>query len=176
MRLLVPSDAIRLFNLINDNREFIGAHLSWVKNMKTLADEESYVQKRIVGANAKTSFEYTIETLAGDFLGLIGTDPVSEELWDKGMSIDYENKIVSFAYFIDPKFQGNGYITEALDALIKIARALGFLKVQFGIEPENEKSIRVARRAGAVYNKAADSYILGLVPAPPTRLVLERDR
>ena len=166
MRFLQESDAARLFRLINENREFIGRHLDWVNNVKTLADEEKYVKQRMERIKAKAGFDWTIETKAGDFIGYIGTDPVTVELYEQGLSIDYENKIVSFAYFMAPKYTGNGYMTEALRALINIARDLGFRRVQFCPEPENKKSIAVMKRCGMQYDSTGDTYFIDLQNSP----------
>lgn len=149
LRALRKSDAGPLFSLIDKNRGFIGAHLDWVDCVKTLKDEEKYVAARIAEWKIKAGFNWIIETAKGGLIGFIGTDPVSSDLWKKRKYIDFDNKILSFAYFLDPKYTGKGYMTEALRALIDISRNLGFKRVQFGIGAENIKSIAVVKRLGA---------------------------
>jgi len=148
LRALGADDAGRLFNLIDSNRAFIERFLDWPDYIQTVIDEEKYIESRLIVAANKMGFDWVIETPNGDTVGYIGTDPVTMELGKQKIDIDFKNKTISFAFFINPKFSGNGYMTEALGALIGVARGLGFRRVEIHAEPENKKSIAVAMRCG----------------------------
>ncbi|MCL2331111.1 MAG: GNAT family N-acetyltransferase [Proteobacteria bacterium] len=163
LRALHPDDAVALFNLVNAQRGHIGKYLDWPERVKTLEDEEKYVAARMAAAAGKTGFDWVIETPAGKMIGYIGTDPVSKSLWMREKSdIDWENKTVSFAFFMDEAQTGKGYMTEALQALISVAAALGFARAEIHTDPENAAAVAVARKCGMRAGKPAGVFVVDL--------------
>ena len=76
--------------------------------------------------------------------------------------MDWKNGAVSFSYFMDKNKTGNGYMTEALKELIKISFDMWFRRVQYSIDPKNEKSIGVAKRCGLIQQKGDGEFYLDL--------------
>ena len=69
---------------------------------------------------------------------------------DVGLSLDeHEPGVVKIGYTMDPGFQGRGYATEAVAALVDYAfEGLGAAKVRAFASAENLASIRVAEKVG----------------------------
>jgi len=69
---------------------------------------------------------------------------------DVGLSVaDGEPGVIKVGYTIDPAFQGNGYATEAIRALVEYAfETLGAELVRAHASAENVPSIRVAEKVG----------------------------
>ena len=56
-------------------------------------------------------------------------------------------------YDMHPDFWGNGYMTEAMRAILAFARdAMKVRRIETGINQENEKSIKLVERLGFVYS------------------------
>lgn len=69
---------------------------------------------------------------------------------DVGLSLDeHEPGVIKIGYTMDPDFQGRGYATEAVTALVDYAfDGLGAEKVRAFASAENLASIRVAEKVG----------------------------
>jgi len=69
---------------------------------------------------------------------------------DVGLSVaDGEPDVIKVGYTIDPAFQGLGYATEAIRALVEYAfETLGATVVRAHASAENAQSIRVAEKVG----------------------------
>lgn len=149
LKFLTLADAPALFELIKSNRAFIGKHLDWVEYIKTPQDEINYVQSKVRQRQALKSFDWCIfKNRTNELLGYIGTDPVDENLMKNGDYIDWQNGVVSFAYFLKQIATGQGYMTEALNAVKDAAIKLGFSRVEINSDAANIKSQQVAQRCG----------------------------
>jgi RimJ/RimL family protein N-acetyltransferase len=82
--------------------------------------------------------QFTVERKDGRIVG------------DVGLSVaDGEPGVIKVGYTIDPAFQGLGYATEAIRALVKYAfETLGAELVRAHASAENAPSIRVAEKVG----------------------------
>lgn len=154
LKSLRTEDAGILFNLIESQRDYIGKYLDWVKYVKTLDDEIKYIDRRLKEEKNFKGFDWCIfKNDTNEFLGYIGTDPVSVELFESGASVDWESGIISFAFFLKVEATGNGYMTEALGTLKDIAIEFGFKRIEINSEDENIKSQKVAERCGFNHDK-----------------------
>ena len=59
-----------------------------------------------------------------------------------------ENDTIEIGYVIHPDYQGKGYATEAVHAMIEELLKMGFRKVKAGYFEENEASRRVMEKCG----------------------------
>jgi len=152
-KALDSDDAEKIFKLISSERKYIGEFLEWVDNIRTIEDEVKYVKTQTEAAKDLLGFDWCIyENSTSKFLGYIGTDPVTFELFKDGKFIDWDNGIISFAYFLKQEANGNGYMTEALGKMRDIAIELGFSRVEINSEVENIKSQNVAKRCGFIHD------------------------
>lgn len=74
----------------------------------------------------------------GAFIGTVGF-----------ADFDFENNIGEVGYVLNPSYQGKGYMTEAVNAVLSVAFVrIGLDKVVLRIMEENRASIRLAKRLG----------------------------
>ncbi len=82
----------------------------------------------------------------GTFIGTVGF-----------ADFDFENNTGEVGYVLNPSYQGNGYMTEAVSAVLSVAfERIGLDKVILRIMEENRASIRLALRIGFVLERIGD--------------------
>lgn len=70
--------------------------------------------------------------------------------------------ISEIGYDLSPKFWGRGYMTEALRAVIAFAaEEMVLIRLDAHIYPENEKSVRIARKLGFRFMGRTEMYYNG---------------
>ena len=70
---------------------------------------------------------------------------------------DFENNVGEVGYVLNPAYQGNGYMTEAVSAILSVAfERIGLEKVNLRIMEENKPSMRLARRLGFDFIKVGE--------------------
>ncbi len=83
---------------------------------------------------------------SGTFIGTVGF-----------ADFDYENNIGEVGYVLNPSYQGKGYMTEAVTAVLSVAfDRIGLDKVVLRIIDENRASIRLANRLGFILERESD--------------------
>ena len=103
---------------------------------------------------------------------------------------DFDIGVYEIGYWIDVKYQGQGFVTEFVTAITRFAlEYLSAIRVQIATQVENEKSVSVAKRCGfsceatmknhrvdCETNKPADSYLFvatSLENIPVIEIVVE---
>lgn len=75
--------------------------------------------------------------------------------------IDFNNNIGELGYVLNPLYQGRGYMSEAVNEILKMAfTVLEFDKVVLRIMEENNASIRFAKRNGFSLERIGDTPLL----------------
>ncbi len=70
---------------------------------------------------------------------------------------DFENNSGEVGYVLNPAYQGKGYMTEAVKAILGVAfDRIGLNKVNLRIMEENKASIRLAERSGFAFEKIGE--------------------
>lgn len=83
----------------------------------------------------------------GTFIGTVGF-----------ADFDYDNNLGEVGYVLNPAYQGKGYMTEAVTAILSVAfDRIGLDKVVLRIIDENRPSIRLARRLGFTLDHVSDT-------------------
>lgn len=67
-----------------------------------------------------------------------------------------EDDEIEIGYVIHSDYQGHGYATEAVRAVIQELREMGFRKVTAGCFSDNEASFRVMKKCGMTQTEAAE--------------------
>lgn len=64
-------------------------------------------------------------------------------------AIDSSTMTCEIGYVLSPKYRGNGYMTEAVNAVLELSfKKLGILNTELRIILQNESSVRLAERVG----------------------------
>lgn len=140
LELQSPYHDHELFHLVNDNREFIGQHLTWVHKVNYLKDIQRYMKRDLQGmANARRwAWLIRYEGQAVGKIGLFITMPAIEEC--------------ELHYFLSKNFTGKGIITKSAKIVTDFAiNVLNLKHVLIGFSTQNPKSGAVAERLGFQY-------------------------
>ena len=81
-------------------------------------------------------------------------------------SIDFKyipkDGVTEVGYGLNPKYEGNGYMTEALGGFLRFGKTLGVKKVVAETFKENVRSQNVLRRCGFNFERADASFWFGI--------------
>ena len=70
---------------------------------------------------------------------------------------DFENNTGEVGYVLNPAYQGNGYMSEAVSAVLSVAfDCIGLERVDLRIMEENKPSMRLASRLGFYFEKIGE--------------------
>nr|CAB3262952.1 uncharacterized protein LOC100185738 [Phallusia mammillata] len=172
LRPVLQSEAQVSFDLVDKNRERLREWLYWVDDIRYVKDECKFVKE----AQARVQDGKTLE------LGLYYRVSTSSEEWTMiGMCgfVTILNDHGKLGYWIDSSFTGKGIITACCTYLIKLGlETLKFDSISLDAEPENVKSIAVAKRLGLVtdgivyqsnqFGKEVDVFTFTLPKTKPT--------
>jgi RimJ/RimL family protein N-acetyltransferase len=126
----------------------------WAWNAPTIQDTERFVRREQAQFLTRQKLPYLlIEKLHGSHVGSISLN-----------HIDWSVSSCEIAYFLNSTFAGKGYMTEAVNALTKLAfDKLSFRRIEIRMDIRNHKSRNVAERCGyqleaTLQNHALDVY------------------
>ncbi len=113
--------------------------IPWAKKTPTLARTRRFCARNIKGHRTRKEFGYLIFARdTGDLVGGIGLHRV-----------DWAIPKLEIGYWIGTRFEGRGYVTEAVRALTDFAfKKLGAVRMELLCDLDNRKSSKVAKRAG----------------------------
>jgi len=111
--------------------------MPWAKHLPTLDDTIYTLEDAITKAKLDEEYWLLIFTLDGTFVGSTGLH-----------NIDWRKPSGEIGYWIDSQQVGQGYASEAIDAIAKFARdTMGLRRIQITTSDRNTRSWRVAERA-----------------------------
>lgn len=133
----LESDAQKLFDLVDGNREMLQEWLIWVPQIKSEADIEAFIHKCQEEYSKKTGMQMGLwdeEKLVGT-IGLINIDLTSNK--------------ASIGYWLSSDYQGNGTMTQAVKSLMAYSfDTLDLNRIELKIARKNSKSRSIAERLG----------------------------
>lgn len=134
------SDAEDVFNIINNQREYLGKWLPFVEYTRELKDTQNFIESELKTPKSKLEFIFTIRK-KDIFIGLItikGTDTL--------------NKKTEIGYWLSEKEQGQGIMTKAVDRLCDfIFNDLGLNRIQINCAEGNSSSYKIPERLGFTF-------------------------
>jgi len=139
IRSPLPGDGPEVYAAVRESLEELTPWMAWPKEHRTSSDSEASTRRARVAFLARSELRFHIylkgtRTLVG-ISGLQGID------WDVPKA--------EIGYWCRTSFAGNGYITEAVEAITSLAfDALGARRVEIRCDPDNLKSAKIAERAG----------------------------
>lgn len=140
LKQLKLSDSTDIFNLINNERDYLGKWLPFVAITKKVTDTEQFIKSIIETPDEKREYVFAIRR-DNKFIGLIGFKDT-----------DRSNAKTEIGYWLSEAYQKQGIITNAVKELCNFAfTTLNINRVVIKCAKENIPSINVANRLGFVY-------------------------
>jgi RimJ/RimL family protein N-acetyltransferase len=134
-----------MFDYVQEDRDRLDEFLPWVEYIKSVKDEENYILSTHERWNSHTYFDYGIFLKESDtYIGNIGVH-----------SIRWAHNCAELGYWILGKFEGHGYMSEAVKLIEKHLFEEGFHRVQIRCSDLNERSAGVPERCGYIYEGTA---------------------
>lgn len=136
---LRPEQADRLFELTDNNREYLGQFLPWPPHVKVVDDSRKHIEETLDNRALGTSYTYGIE-YDEEVVGDVSLRNISDA-----------EKPPEIGYWISPKYSGLGLTTKAVQTLTNLGiNTLGLNKIIIKADPQNIGSNKVAKKAGYV--------------------------
>lgn len=147
LKFLQDTSPKALFELIDSNREHFGEFLNWVPFIKTLEDEEKFIEK-IKHDETSVGFSVFYKEKLVASAGLVEINKI--------------NKNAQMGYSLDKNFQGKGIMTKACKKIIEYGfKELDLQRIEIRAAVNNQKSKAVIKRLNAVYEGTLrKSYLL----------------
>ena len=134
---LQPDQADRLFELTDNNREYLGEFLPWPLHVKSVDDSRKHIEETLEKRAQDTGYTYGIE-YKGEIVGDISLRNLNDT-----------QKAPEIGYWISPDYAGKGLTTKSVQALTDLGLgSLGLGKIVIRANPENGASNKVAEKAG----------------------------
>ena len=137
LKALVPSDAMTIYKITDQQRDYLGEWLPFVQFTNCVQDTREFVEIAIEDRELNKDFVYKI-CLEGRLIGLIGTKRT-----------DYLNKNTELGYWLSQSHQQKGVMTRSLVSLLShLFQECRLERVEICCASKNRKSIAVAERLG----------------------------
>ena len=142
---ITVSDAEDMYSYASLNS--VTRYLLWSPHLN-IEDTRGYIEFLNRQYKKGTYADWGIRLKAcGTFIGTVGF-----------ADFDYENNLGEVGYVLNPAYQGKGYMTEAVTAILSVAfDRIGLDKVVLRIIDENRPSIRLASRLGFTLDHVSDT-------------------
>jgi ribosomal-protein-serine acetyltransferase len=130
--------AATVFETIDVDRTRLSRFLPWVSQTRELAHTQEYFRSCAEGWDARDFFDFSIFLKEGEtYVGNIGVHTIA---WDHDRC--------EIGYWISSRYEGLGYVTEAVRILEAALFGAGFHRIEIHCSTSNERSAGVPRRAG----------------------------
>ena len=139
IRSPMPGDGVELQAAVAESLDDLRPWLAWATHIPTVEEEEEAVRRG--RARFLTREDLWLLLFLKGTHTLVGGSGLHRMDWD----------VPSFeiGYFVRSRFAGQGYITEAVRGVTRFAfETLGARRVEIRCDARNERSRRVAERAG----------------------------
>ena len=137
LRELELSDSLEIFNLIDNQRKYLGEWLPFVENTKKITDTESFVKSVINTPIDNKEYTFSIRK-QNELIGLIGLK-----------STDRLNKKTEIGYWLSEIYQKQGIVTKSVQKLCDFAfNELGLNRISIKCATKNESSKNIPKRLG----------------------------
>ncbi len=141
---------------IVDSAERLRIWIPWAKPTMTVQEEEARArQRRIQFLNREELHFYMFLKGQNTLVGMCALH-----------SMDWDVPRFEIGYWVRTGYEGQGYVTETVEGLTEYAWKLGARRIEITVDSRNERSWRVAERAGYSlecvlhnYERAADGIL-----------------
>lgn len=137
LRLLEPRHAQLLFDLIDRNREHLGAWFPWVEQTRTVDDSKGFIRESLERYARDDGFQLGI-WLSGELVGVVGLQGISHPL-----------RSTELYYWLGAAYEGRGVMTKACRYLCAyLFGELNLNRVEIRCSETNAKSRALPERLG----------------------------
>ena len=127
-----------IFETVDHNRLHLGRFLSWVDFLTDIRHERSWIVTQTRKWKERSQFVYGIFLVKDNtYIGNIDAH-----------AIDWVNHKVEIGYWLAERFEGHGYMTEAVQAMERALFDVGFHRIVIQCNSKNKLSARIPLRCG----------------------------
>jgi RimJ/RimL family protein N-acetyltransferase len=174
VRPLLDSDASGVFQAIDESRTYLMPWMPWAESHRSIEDSLRYIRQSQAQWILRERLPVGIFDIdIGTFVGGSGLE-----------RIDWQLRRFEIGYWLRADAQGHGYVQETVQLLTRLAfDDLAANRVEIRMDPRNDRSERVAKRLGFVFEGTlrnsmfdhatggpADRHIYALTPETYARL------
>ena len=139
LRLLEARDAVDLYALIDENREYLGRWLPWVEETTGPEATRSFIERSLARFARGDGFDAGI-VHEGRLSGVVGVHYVARP-----------EDSTEIGYWLAEEAQGHGLVTRVVDGLLPyLFREMDLHRVEIRIDPANERSRALPERLGFI--------------------------
>lgn len=125
-----------MFEYIVEDRDRLSRFLPWPQFILTVNDEIDFVKRSDESWEKQEGASYGIfRNSDNEYMGNIGS-----------FAHNWSNESCEIGYWILGKFEGHGYMSEAVTALEKTLFNTGFNRIVIRFDPQNKRSGSIPRR------------------------------
>lgn len=140
LRQLEPSDAEEIFAAVCANREHLDRWLPWVESTHAAEDTRRFLEQVASNREQGRTAAYSLR-VRGQLAGLIGLHDVDEA-----------NGTAQIGYWLAAEYEGQGWMTRAVRALLAMAfDGLGLERIEIRCAAGNVRSQAIPKRLGFTY-------------------------
>lgn len=163
LELINQSHAEELFDLIEENREFLKQWLPWLDNNRYLQNTIDFITISQLQYERSETIQFVL-FYKGKIVGIVGFH-----------KIDWINRLTSIGYWIGEGFQGHGLVTKACARVLDYSFGnLGLNRIEIRCATDNFKSRAIPERLGFkeeglvrqaewIYDHYVDHIIYGML-------------
>ena len=132
--------AEEIFKCVDSNRVRLREFMHWIDITNTVEDEINFIKnsEMYLGRPMRSYGMF----YNGKYIGNISAH-----------NIVLEHDLCELGFWIDGNYEGKGFVSEAVRILEETLRTQGFKKIELGIEPQNTRSINLAKKNKYEYRK-----------------------
>lgn len=137
---LALEDAEEIFAAVSANREHLGRWLPWVESTRAADDTRRFLEQVAAHRGQGRTAAYSLR-VRGALAGLIGLH-----------DIDEANAAAQIGYWLAERFEGQGWMTRAVEAVLAMAfSGLGLDRIEIRCAAGNLRSQAIPKRLGFTY-------------------------
>ncbi len=137
LELLNETHAEELFDLIEDNREYLKQWLPWLDNNRYLQNTIDFIRITLMQYERNETVQFTL-LYNGEIAGVVGFH-----------KIDWLNRTTSIGYWIGQQYQGKGLVTKSCSKVLDYAFGrMGLNRIEIRCATENYRSRAIPERLG----------------------------
>lgn len=140
LRQLEPCQAEEIFSAVCSNREHLGRWLPWVESTHAPEDTRKFLEQVSANRAEGKTAAYSLR-VRGALAGLIGLH-----------DIDEANGTAQIGYWLSADYEGQGWMTRAVRALLAVAfDGLALERIEIRCAAGNTRSQAIPERLGFTY-------------------------